>query len=169
MSYPVQPTWSSIPHCSLSTTPSTSFHHQLSGPSTISHPCVINYGPNEIQNMSIQAGYAVKPSAGGSQIYEQHLVPVSKPQLMETGQQSETKECTSDHESMTQVGDQMPAAGMGQSLCETSHENTESLLPGIETLLNAIQVVEGENNPRNNPADATFTGITALHIPEETR
>ncbi|XP_044175201.1 uncharacterized protein LOC122958386 [Acropora millepora] len=169
MSYPVQTTWSSVPHCSFSATPSTSFHHQLAGPSTISHPCVINYGPNEIQNMSIQAGYAVKPSAGGSQIYEQHLVPISKPQLMDAGEQSETKECASDHESMTQVGDQLPAAGMGQSLSETSHENTESLLPGIETLLNAIQVVEGENNSRNNPADATFTGITALHIPEETR
>ena len=88
---------------------------------------------------------------------------------MDAGEQSETKECANDHGSMTQVGDQLPAAGMGQSLCETSHENTESLLPGIETLLNAIQVVEGENNPRNNPADATFTGITALHIPEETR
>lgn len=169
MSYPVQTTWSSIPQCSLPATPSTSFHHQLAGPSTISHPCVINYAPNEIQNMSIQAGYAVKPSAGGSQIYEQCMVPISKPQLIDAGEQSETKECASHHESVTRVGNQLPTAAMGQSLCETSHENTESLLPGIETLLNAIQVVEGENNPRINPADATFTGITALHIPDETR
>lgn len=169
MSYPVQTTWSSIPHCSLSATPSTSFHHQLAGPSTISHPCVINYASNEIQNMSIQAGYAMKPTPGGSQIYEQRVVPVCESQLIDAGDQSETKECLSDHESVSQVGNQLPAAEMGQSLCETSHENTESLLPGIETLLNAIQVVEGENNPTNSPADATFTGFTALHIPEEAR
>ena len=46
-----------------------------------------------------------------------------------------------------------------------AQENPEAVLPGIETLLTAIQVVEGEAPVANNQA-ATFTKFTALNSPD---
>ena len=58
-------------------------------------------------------------------------------------------------------------------LCVNVQENSESVLPGIETLLNAIQVVEGQEDDSSskNQAAGTFTKFTALNSPHsgETR
>ena len=46
-----------------------------------------------------------------------------------------------------------------------AQENPEAVLPGIETLLTAIQVVEGETPAAKDQA-ATFTNFTALNSPD---
>ncbi|PFX33290.1 uncharacterized protein LOC111340261 [Stylophora pistillata] len=47
----------------------------------------------------------------------------------------------------------------------STQENSEAVLPGIETLLNAIQVVEGES-PAGNSEAPCFTKIIALNAPD---
>ena len=68
-------------------------------------------------------------------------------------------------EPVTQVVDQgaashetFPSSGL------SAQENPDAVLPGIETLLTAIQVVEGESPAANNQT-ATFTKFTALDSP----
>ncbi|RMX48662.1 hypothetical protein pdam_00018606 [Pocillopora damicornis] len=55
-----------------------------------------------------------------------------------------------------------PSMGLG------TQENSEAVLPGIETLLNAIQVVEGESPATDNEAPC-FTKITALNAPDSVK
>ena len=50
------------------------------------------------------------------------------------------------------------------SLRMSAQENPDAVLPGIETLLTAIQVVEGDTPaPKDEPA--TFTKFTSLNSP----
>ena len=49
-----------------------------------------------------------------------------------------------------------------------AQENPEAVLPGIETLLTAIQVVEGETPDAKNQT-ATFTKFTALNSPDSAK
>lgn len=46
----------------------------------------------------------------------------------------------------------------------SAQENPDAVLPGIETLLTAIQVVEGDT-PAPNDQPATFTKFTSLNSP----
>ncbi|XP_068693045.1 uncharacterized protein [Montipora foliosa] len=173
MPYPVQTTWSTMPQCASAASPSVAFHHQLAGAATIPHQCVINYIANESQNISMpttnmQAGYVMKPAAQGSQTNEQHAAPICGSQLIEAGttggDDHETMACCS--EPVSEASSQASTSRMEPSLCTNAQENTESLLPGIETLLSAIQVVEGETYPANNQSNAAFTGYSALNSPE---
>ena len=108
----------------------------------------------------------VMTAANGSQIYEQMASCGSQKIQSEAVEQSTTTEpCLS--EPLTRL---VPNPGPAPTLCSNSQENTEPVLPGIETLLNAIQVVEG-GDLANIQGDATFSKFTALQSPqsEETR
>ena len=66
------------------------------------------------------------------------------------------------------VNQESTALKLPPALALSTQENSESVLPGIETLLSAIQVVEGESPSANNEA-ATFTKITALNSPNSAK
>ena len=163
----VQTTWSAIPHYNSATLPSIPFHHLpgvgLPGPFQQS---ATNTAPTEIPTRLNPTQMQVTTSANGLQIHEQ--MPSCGSQQIQSGaveQSAATEPCLS--EPLTQL---LPIPGPAPTLCTNSQENTEPVLPGIETLLNAIQVVEG-GDPANNQGDATFSKFTALQCPqsEETR
>ena len=165
-----QNTWSTMPHYTPAPMPSTSFHH-LAGPGMIS-PCSAGTtiptaiprrpSPTQIQGINMMG------AANGPQIHRQ-ISTCSLQQLQDGGavEQGETKLFLS--EPVTETVNQGSAAAVKASPTSyvNARENSESVLPGIATLLNAIQVVEGEAGPAaNNQAGATFTKFTALNSPD---
>lgn len=163
----VQATWSTIPHYSSAALPLMPFHHfpgaGLPGPFQQS---ATNTAPTEISTRLSPTQMQVTTAANGLQIHEQ--IPSCGSQQIQSGaveQSAATEPCLS--EPLTQP---LPIPGPAPTLCTNSQESTEPVLPGIETLLNAIQVVEG-GHPANNQGEATFSKFTALQSPqsEETR
>ena len=174
--FPVQTTWSTVPpHYTSAAMPPIPFHHfpgpGLPGPSQQS---ATNSTPTEIPTrLSPTQMQLTTACVNGLQIHGQ--MPSCESQQIQGAavEQGVTKLCFSEPltELVTNSGP-APTVKISSPLCTNSQENSEPLLPGIETLLNAIQVVEGgEINPANNQGDATFSKFTALQSPqsEETR
>ena len=162
---PVQSTWSTIPHYTSAPMHSTPFLH-LSGPGMLSQsatnsvPIATPRMPSptqmhRINTMSASNGPQIlgqMPSGGSQQLHDGRAV-----------EQGATKLFLS--EPITQIVNQgsTPPVKISSPLHTNTRENSESVLPGIETLLNAIQVVEGEAGPANNQDSSTFTKFTALN------
>ena len=163
----VQTTWSTMPHYNSAALPSIPFHH-LPGagfPGPFQQSATIS-APTEIPTRLSPTQMQVMTAANGSQIHEQMASCGS--QQIQSGvveQSTTTEPCLS--EPLTRL---VSNPGPAPTLCTNSQENTEPVLPGIETLLNAIQVVEG-GDLANIQGDATFSKFTALQSPqsEETR
>ena len=163
---PVQTTWSTIPQPTSAHIPSVPFP-QLPEPGLISPQCATNPVhtkiPPTLSPAKIQGVNAVS-AEGGSHLNEQISSYAS--QQIQVGTVGEN---------VTDILNQgsSVSAKVSPPLCENVQENSESVLPGIETLLNAIQVVEGQEDDSSakNQAVCTFTKFTALNSPhsDETR
>ena len=153
---PVQTTWSTIPQPTSAHIPSVPFP-QLPEPGLISPQCATNPVHTNILVNAVSA-------EGGSHLNEQISSYAS--QQIQVG-------IVGEH--VTDILNQgsSVSAKVSPPLCENVQENSESVLPGIETLLNAIQVVEGQEDDSSakNQAACTFTKFTALNSPhsDETR
>ncbi|XP_073244220.1 uncharacterized protein [Porites lutea] len=163
---PVQTTWSTIPQPTSAHIPSVPFP-QLPEPGLISPQCATNPVhtkiPPTLSPAKIQGVNAV--SAGGGSHLNDQISSYSSQQL----------QVGTVGEQVTEILNQGSSVSVKVSppLCENVQENSESVLPGIETLLNAIQVVEGQEDDSSakNQAACTFTKFTALNSPDsdETR
>lgn len=163
---PVQTTWSTIPQRTSAHIPSVPFP-QLPEPGVISPQCATNPVhtkiPPTLSPAKIQGVNAVS-AEGGSHLNDQISSYAS--QQIQVGTVGEQ---------VTEILNQgsSVSAKVSPPLCENVQENSESVLPGIETLLNAIQVVEGQEDDSSakNQAACTFTKFTALNSPhsDETR
>ena len=158
---PVQTTWSTIPQPTSAHIPSVPFP-QLPEPGLISSQCTTNpvhtKFPAKIQG--------VNPlSAGGGPHLNDQISSYASQQIQVGTVGEQVTEILNQGSSVS--------AKVSPPLCENVQENSESVLPGIETLLNAIQVVEGQEDESstNNQAAGTFTKFTALNSPhsDETR
>ena len=157
---PVQTTWSTIPHSTSAHIPSVPFP-QLPEPGLISPQCATNPVhtkiPPTLSPAKIQGVNAVS-AEGGSHLNDQISSYAS--QQIQVGTVGEQ---------VTEILNQgsSVSAKVSPPLCENVQENSESVLPGIETLLNAIQVVEGQEDDSSakNQAACTFTKFTALNSP----
>ena len=153
---PVQTTWSTIPQPTSAHIPSVPFP-QLPEPGLISPQCATNPVHTNILVNAVSA-------EGGSHLNEQISSYAS--QQIQVG-------TVGEH--VTDILNQgsSVSAKVCPPLCENVQENSKSVLPGIETLLNAIQVVEGQEDDSSakNQAACTFTKFTALNSPhsDETR
>ena len=112
-------------------------------------------------------GVNVASSADGSQIHGQ-IPNCTSHQLQEGAVEQNANLFVG--EPVTEVITQGTSAPVkiSPSLCTNVQENSESVLPGIETLLNAIQVVEGQGGEAsaNSQATSTFTKFMALNSPD---
>ena len=163
---PVQTTWSTIPQPTSAHIPSVPFP-QLPEPGLISPQCATNPVhtniPPTLSPAKIQGVNAVS-AEGGSHLNEQISSYAS--QQIQVG-------TVGEH--VTDILNQGSSVSgkVSPPLCVNVQENSESVLPGIETLLNAIQVVEGQEDDSSakNQAACTFTKFTALNSPhsDETR
>ena len=161
---PVQTTWSTIPQPTSAHIPSVPFP-QLPEPGLISSQCTTNPVhtniPPPLSPAKIQ-GVNTVSAGGGSHLSDQISSDASQ-QMGTVG------------EHVTEILNQgsSVSAKVSPPLCVNVQENSESVLPGIETLLNAIQVVEGQEDDSSakNQAACTFTKFTALNSPhsDETR
>ena len=161
---PVQTTWSTIPQPTSAHISSVPFP-QLSEPGLISSQCTTNPVhtniPTPMSPAKIQGVNTVSPG-GGSHLSDQISSDASQ-QMGTVG------------EHVTEILNQgsSVSAKVSPPLCVNVQENSESVLPGIETLLNAIQVVERQEDDSSakNQAACTFTKFTALNSPhsDETR
>ena len=163
---PVQTTWSTIPQPTSAHIPSVPFP-QLPEPGLISSQCATNpvhtNVPPTLSPAKIQGMNAVS-AGGGSHLIDQ-ISSYSSQQLQVGAVGEHVTESLNQGSSVS--------AKVSPPLCVNVQENSESVLPGIETLLNAIQVVEGQEDDSSakNQAACTFTKFTALNSPHshETR
>ncbi|XP_078342089.1 uncharacterized protein LOC144627927 isoform X2 [Oculina patagonica] len=153
--FPVQTPWSTAPHYTTAPMPPLQQPNSTGLPPTEApkHP-----SPTQMQGMNMM-------NALNSSQINGHAHEVGLPQLQGglVQQVDGVKLLVSDP--VTQVGSQGSAAlktfpPMGLN----AQENPEAVLPGIETLLTAIQVVEGA--PSTNNEAVTFTKFTALNTPD---
>lgn len=153
---PVQTTWSTIPQPTSAHIPSVPFP-QLPEPGLISSQCATNPVhtkiPPTLSPAKLQDVNAV--SAGGGSHLSDEISSYSSQQMGTVGDNVT--------ESLNQGSP--VSAKVSPPLCVNDQENSESVLPGIETLLNAIQVVEGQEDDSSakNQAACTFTKFTALN------
>ena len=163
---PVQTTWSTIPQPTSPHIPSVPFP-QLPEPGLMSPQCATNpvhtQIPPTLSADKLQSVNAV--SAGGGSHLNDQISSYSSQQLQVGAVGEHVRESLSQGSSVS--------AKVSPPLCVNVQENSESVLPGIETLLNAIQVVEGQEDDSSakNQAACTFTKFTALNSPhaDETR
>ena len=163
---PVQTTWSTIPQPTSPHIPSVPFP-QLPEPGLMSPQCATNPVPTQIPPTlsadKLQSVNAV--SAGGGSHLNDQISSYSSQQLQVGAVGEHVRESLSQGSSVS--------AKVSPPLCVNVQENSESVLPGIETLLNAIQVVEGQEDDSSakNQAACTFNKFTALNSPhsDETR
>ena len=163
---PVQTTWSTIPQPTSPHIPSVPFP-QLPEPGLMSPQCATNpvhtQIPPTLSADKLQSMNAV--SAGGGSHLNDQISSDSSQQLQVGAVGEHVGESLSQGSSVS--------AKVSPPLCVNVQENSESVLPGIETLLNAIQVVEGQEDDSSakNQAACTFTKFTALNSPhsDETR
>ena len=163
---PVQTTWSTIPQPTSAHIPSVPFP-QLPEPGLISSQCTTNPVhtniPPPLSPAKIQSVNAV--SAGGGSHLNDQISSYASQQIQVRTVGEQVTEILNQGSSVS--------AKVSPPLCENVQENSESVLPGIETLLNAIQVVEGQEDDSSakNQAACTFTKFTALNSPysDETR
>ena len=163
---PVQTTWSTIPQPTSPHIPSVPFP-QLPEPGLMSPQCATNpvhtQIPPTLSADKLQSVNAV--SAGGGSHLNDQISRYSSQQLQVGAVGEHVRESLSQGSSVS--------AKVSPPLCVNVQENSESVLPGIETLLNAIQVVEGQEDDSSakNQAACTFTKFTALNSPhsDETR
>jgi len=162
----VQTTWSTIPQPTSAHIPSVPFSI-LPEPGLMSPQCATNpvhtQIPPTLSTAKIQGVNPLSPG-GGSHLNDQISSYAS--QQIQVG-------TVGEH--VTDILNQRlsVSAKVSPPLCVNVQENSESVLPGIETLLNAIQVVEGQedNSSAKNQAACTFTKFSALNSPhsDETR
>ena len=163
---PVQTTWSTIPQPTSPHIPSVPFP-QLPEPGLMSPQCATNpvhtQIPPTLSADKLQSVNAV--SAGGGSHLNDQISSYSSQQLQVGAVGEHVRESLNQGSSVS--------AKVSPPLCVNVQENSESVLPGIETLLNAIQVVEGQEDDSSakNQAAYTFTKFTALNSPhsDETR
>ena len=140
---------------------------QLPEPGLMSPQCATNpvhtQIPPTLSADKLQSVNAV--SAGGGSHLNDQISSYSSQQLQVGAVGEHVRESLSQGSSVS--------AKVSPPLCVNVQENSESVLPGIETLLNAIQVVEGQEDDSSakNQAACTFTKFTALNSPhaDETR
>lgn len=147
---PVNPPWNTAPH--YTTAPMPIFQPEVTGltpaeaPRKQSPPKMLgqnmmkalNSSQIDVQVSDIGLPPVVEP-AGGMKLL------VSEPVTQVVNQEEATHETS-------------PSSRM------SAQENPDAVLPGIETLLTAIQVVEGDAPAANNEP-ATFTKFTSLNSP----
>ena len=147
---PVNPPWNTAPH--YTTAPMSIFQPEVTG-------LIPTEAPRK-QSPTQMLGLNMVKAFKSSQVDVQ-VSDVGLPQLVEPagGMKLHVSE------PVTQVANQ------GEATHETSpssrmsaQENPDAVLPGIETLLTAIQVVEGDA-PAANDQPATFTKFTSLNSP----
>lgn len=137
---PVHTPWSTAPH--YTTAPMPPFQPEGTCLTPVETETPRKRSPTQMLGLNMMKALS------SSQVDVQ-VSDIGLPQLVE--QTGEMKLLVS--EPVTQVVNQGAA----------THE-TDAVLPGIETLLTAIQVVEGEAPAANNQP-ATFTKFTALNSP----
>lgn len=157
--FPVQTPWSTAPH--YTTAPMPQFQQ----------PDGTGFTPTEVPKKPLSPtqipGMNMMIALNSSQI-NGHAPEIGLPQLQEGLVQQEDGVKLFVSDPVTQVVSQ------GAAVVKTSppmglnaQENPEAVLPGIETLLTAIQVVEGA--PSANNQAATFTKFTALNSPDSAK
>ena len=160
---PVQTTWSTIPQPTSAHISSVPFP-QLPEQGLMSPQCATNPVHTKIPPTLSHAEIQGVSSGGCSHLNDQ-ISSCSSQQLQVGAVGGPVTE-------MLNQGS-LVSANVSPPLCVNVQENSESLLPGIETLLNAIQVVEGQEDDSSskNQATCTFTKFTALNSPHsnETR
>ncbi|KAJ7377826.1 hypothetical protein OS493_026394 [Desmophyllum pertusum] len=151
--FPVQTAWSTTPH--YTSAPMPPFQQtEATGLTPTVTP--IRTSPTEMQGLNMMK--ALNSSQINAQMSDFGLRQLQDGLMEQAGTM---KLFVSDP--VTQVVNQGSASfKMSPPLGVSAQENPESVLPGIETLLNAIQVVEGEAPAGNNQA-AMFTKFTALN------
>ena len=158
---PVQTTWSTIPQYTSSPMPSTSSHPLAGIPQS---QCAANYFPAVAIRTSPTQMLGGHPLGTAYGLQMPGHLPSCRSQQLQDG----VVHPGATNEPAIQAVSQMsaPVLKISPSLYKNTQENTESVLPGIETLLNAIQMVEGEAGAANQVKDATFTKFTALNSSE---
>ena len=150
---PVNPPWNTAPH--YTTAPMSIFQPEVTG-------LIPTEAPRK-QSPTQMLGLNMMKALSSSQVDVQ-VSNIGLPQLVEPagGMKLLVSEPATP---VTQVANQ------GEATRETSpssrmsaQENPDAVLPGIETLLTAIQVVEGDA-PAANDQPATFTKFTSLNSP----
>lgn len=151
--FPVQTAWSTTPH--YTSAPMPPFQQsEATGLTPTVTP--IRTSPTEMQGLNMMK--ALNSSQINAQMSDFGLRQLQDGLMEQAGTM---KLFVSDP--VTQVVNQGSASlKISPSLGVSAQENPEAVLPGIETLLNAIQVVEGEAPAGNNQA-AMFTKFTALN------
>lgn len=162
---PVQTTWSTIPQYTSSQMPSTSVHPSAGIPQP---QCAANYFPAVAIRTSPTQVLRGQPLGTVYGLQMPGHLPSCRSQLLQDGVIGPGATNFRSSEPAIQDVSHMsaPVLKISPPFCKNTQENTESVLPGIETLLNAIQVVEGEAGAANQVEDATFTKFTALNSSE---
>lgn len=147
---PVNPPWNTAPH--FTSAPMSTFQPEATGLTPTEAPR--KQSPTQMLGLNMMR--ALNSSQADVQVSD-----IGLPQLVEPAVGMKLPAS----EPVTQVVNQGGATHeTSPSLRMSAQENPDAVLPGIETLLTAIQVVEGDA-PTPNDQPATFTKFTSLNSP----
>ena len=158
LTIPVNPLWNTAPH--YTTAPMPTFYQEgTSGNGLTPTDASRKQSPTQMLGLNMMKSLTC------SQLSVQQVSDIGLPQPVQPVQQAGGVKLLVG-EPVTQVVNQ------GSATHETSlssgmsvQENPDAVLPGIETLLTAIQVVEGEA-PAASHQPATFTKFMPLNSPD---